>query len=213
MVNTKVVGLQIHSHLNWKNHTEHMIPKLGGACYVIRLMIHISNNNTFKSIYCAYFHSVMNYELTVWGNSSNSGKIFTLQKKIVRITDGAHPRTSCRSLFKQSEIIPVSCQYVLSLMNFTISNQKKYKTNSSTHNINTRNKQHLHRINAKMSCFQKKKYTLCRHKNFHQLPHSLTILKNDEAQFKAALRKCLSTHPYYTVDEFLWVKMICNTVM
>ena len=28
MGNTKVVGLQIHSHLNWKNHTEQKIPKL-----------------------------------------------------------------------------------------------------------------------------------------------------------------------------------------
>jgi hypothetical protein len=155
MVNTKVVGLQIHSHLNWKNHTVQMIPKLSGTCYAIRLMVCISNINTFKSIYCAYFQSIIKYELTVWGNSSNSGKTFTLQKKIVRIM--AQPRTSCRSVFKQSEILPVSCQYILSLMNFTISNQDKYQTNSSTHNINTRNKQHLHRINAKTSFFFSKK--------------------------------------------------------
>ena len=61
MVNTKVVGLQIHSHLNWKNYTEQMIPKLSGTCYAIRLMLRISSINTFKSIYCAYFHSIIKY--------------------------------------------------------------------------------------------------------------------------------------------------------
>jgi len=43
----------------------------------------------------------------------NSGKIFTLQNKIVRVMAGAQPRTSCRSLFKQLEILPVSFQYIL----------------------------------------------------------------------------------------------------
>jgi len=31
MVNMKFVGLQIDNHLNWKDHTEQMIPKLSGA--------------------------------------------------------------------------------------------------------------------------------------------------------------------------------------
>ena len=36
----------------------------------------------------------------------------------------AQPRISYRSLFKQSEILPVPYQYILSLMNFTINNQE-----------------------------------------------------------------------------------------
>jgi len=39
--------------------------------------------------------------------SSSSGKIVTLQKKIVRITADKPPRTSCTSLFTQLEIQPV----------------------------------------------------------------------------------------------------------
>jgi hypothetical protein len=69
-----------------------MIPKLSGACYAVRWMGHISNINTLKSIYIAYFHSVIKYGIIFWANSSNSGKIFTLQKKIIRIMAGAQPR-------------------------------------------------------------------------------------------------------------------------
>jgi hypothetical protein len=55
---------------------------------------YISNNNTLKSIYYAHFHSIVQYRIIFWGNSSNNGKIFTLQKKIDTIMAVAHPRTS-----------------------------------------------------------------------------------------------------------------------
>ena len=58
-MNTKFLDLQIDNHLNWKNHTEQMIPKLSAACYAVRLMVHISNINTLKSIYYAYFNSII----------------------------------------------------------------------------------------------------------------------------------------------------------
>jgi hypothetical protein len=60
------------------------------------------------------------------GNSFNSGNIFILQKKVVGIMAGAQPRTLCRSLFKQLDILPVSGQYILSLMNFTINNNQEH---------------------------------------------------------------------------------------
>jgi hypothetical protein len=34
---------------------------------------------------------------------------------------------------------------------------------------------------------------------------SLTILKNDKAKFKAALRKYLNTHTFYRVDEAFYM--------
>jgi hypothetical protein len=92
-LNTIFLGLQIDNHINWKNDTEETIPKLSGESYAIRLTVHIGNKNTLKSIYCAYFHSIMEYGKIIWCNSTNSGKIFTLQKKIIRIMDRAQQTT------------------------------------------------------------------------------------------------------------------------
>ena len=127
-------------------------------------MIHISNINALQSLYHAYLHSISKYGITSWGNSSNIGKIFILQKKINRIMAGAQPRTCCRSLFKQSETLLLLCQYILSLMTFIIKNHEIFQTNSSIYNINIWNKHHLHRTNANPSCCQK--YILCWHKIF-----------------------------------------------
>ena len=120
---------------------------------------------------------------------------------------GTQPRNSCRSLVKQLEILPVSCPYILSVMNFIINNQKNSQTNSCicTHNIITSNKHHLHKVNANLSCFQKRTFNIGI-KVSNSLPHSQTILKNEKAKFKAALRKELNTHSFYPVDAFFMCK-------
>jgi len=101
-----------------------MIPKLSAACYALRLIDNISNINTLISIYYAHFYSIRQYGIIFEDNSHNNGKIFTWHKKIIRIIDGVQLRSSCRSLYQQLEILPVKCQYILSLINFITNNQE-----------------------------------------------------------------------------------------
>ena len=82
-VNLKFLGIQIDSHLNSRNHTDQIIPKLCVACYMVRQMYHICNNDILRSLYLAYFHTTANYGIILWGISSYSRKIFTLQKRII----------------------------------------------------------------------------------------------------------------------------------
>jgi hypothetical protein len=131
----------------------------------------------------------------------------------------AQPSTSCKSLFKESKILPVPCQYILSLMNFIINNQERFHTNSSTHNINTRNKHQtnspihdidtqnkhqLRRPNVKLSHSKKCKF-YAGIKILNYLPCNLKILKNGKAKFKVALKKYFTEHSFYPVDEFFYV--------
>jgi hypothetical protein len=94
---------------------------------------------------------------------------------------------------------------MFSLMNFFVSNQENFQTNSCIHNISIRTKHLLHRANANLSCFQKSTF-YAGIKIFNSLPHSLTVLKNEKAKFKLALRKYLNTHSFYSVDEFFMCK-------
>jgi hypothetical protein len=76
----KFFCLQIDNHINWKNHIEEMIPKMSGACYVVRSMIHISNINTLKLIYDACFHSVTKYGI-ILGVTLPAVRIFSPYKR------------------------------------------------------------------------------------------------------------------------------------
>jgi hypothetical protein len=97
-VSTKFLCLQIDNHINWKNHIEEMVPKLSGACYVVRSMIHISNINTQINLLhmLSFCYEIRN---NLGGNSSNSENTqYTIQQKIIRIITAAQPITSYRSL-------------------------------------------------------------------------------------------------------------------
>ena len=102
-VNSKFLGIQIDKPLNWRNHIYQLNPKISIACYMVIQMNYICNNDIMRSIYFAYFHSVASYGIILWGNSSYSMKIFTLQKRIIRIMMTAQPRISCRKLFLKNQ--------------------------------------------------------------------------------------------------------------
>jgi hypothetical protein len=89
-VNTKFIGFQIHNLLNWTNHIDKLIPKLGGECYTVRSVCHIINTDTQISLFGLFslWSEVWN---NFFGNSSNSKKVFTLQKKIVTLMAGVKP--------------------------------------------------------------------------------------------------------------------------
>jgi hypothetical protein len=86
-----------------------------------------------------------------------------------------------------------------SLLNFIINNQEHFQTNSSVHSVNTRDKHHLHRPVANLTCFQKSAY-YSGMKIFNNLPSSLKSLMNEKVKFKVALKRYLNTHAFYSVD-------------
>jgi hypothetical protein len=128
-------------------------------------------------------------------NSSSSENILILPRKSTRIMIGTQPRTSCRSLFRQLVIPHVPWQYILWLTNFVFNDQDNFQTHSSIHNVNTKNKHHLHSPNANPSCFQKN--TIHAIINiFNSLQPRLSTIKNDRANFIEATCKYLNTHPF-----------------
>jgi hypothetical protein len=95
-------------------------------------------------VYVACFHSVINYGLICWGNSTNVQRVFRVQKRVIRIMSGVGMGTSCRGLFRKHNILPVACQYIFSLMFFVVANQNNFQTNLIVHDINTRNRNQFH---------------------------------------------------------------------
>jgi len=71
------------------------------------------------------FHSVMQYGLIFWGNSTHSETIFK-QKNILRIITGCRSTDSFRDLFKNWKTLPPQSQYI-SLLLFVVNNKNKVK--------------------------------------------------------------------------------------
>jgi hypothetical protein len=95
-------------------------------------------------------------------------------------------------------------------MKFFIGNHEKFQTDLSVHSINTRNKHHLHRPVANLSCFQKSAF-YPGVRIFNNLPRSITSLKNEKTQFKVSLKNFYMHTAFTLWMSFLHVRMICFT--
>jgi hypothetical protein len=73
---------------------------------------------------------------------------------------GRGGRDSCRSLFKELEILPLASQYILSLMLCVIKNRKEFVANSEIHGINTRQQNNLYQPLVHLRKYQKGIYYL-----------------------------------------------------
>ena len=90
-------------------------------------------------------------------------------------------------------------------MNFIINNQENFQTDSSIHSINTKNKQHRHKPNANLSCFQKSTFS-AGIKIFDSLQPSVTTLKSDRAKILSILKNI----PKYTLPLLCSWMLMCK---
>jgi hypothetical protein len=130
-----------YNHLTCKGHIDFLLHKLNTVCFLMRKLYYILNTNNLKAV---SYHSLVKYGIICWGNTSDSYKVFVIQKKIIRIMMGVSPNHTRRGLFKKLAILQIPCVYLLSLMTFVVNNFDKFRTNNSVYMINTRRNNHLH---------------------------------------------------------------------
>jgi hypothetical protein len=72
--------------------------------------------------------------------------------------EGCGNRVSCRNLFKKLQILPLTSQYMLSLLMFVVQNKNLFLTNNENHNVDTRQRNNLYLPQANLTIYQKGAY-------------------------------------------------------
>jgi len=134
----------MESSLTWKKHIDYINSKLNSLDYILRSFRSVLSLQIIKQIYTPYVHSVLNYGIIFWGNSSYSRTIFLTQKRIVRIIIKAKARDSCRAMFSTLGILTFYSQYIFSILMFIVKHKDIFTFNSELHSINTHHKLDLH---------------------------------------------------------------------
>jgi hypothetical protein len=124
-------------------------------------------SETLKLVYFAYFHSITSYWVIFWKNSTDSKKVFYLQKKIIRIMAGTKRRVgnSLRSSIFFHYPANSCSHYHLS---WTI--QKNSKQKSNNHNTSIRYRYNLQVLNTNLNKYKKEVYSI----------EELTLTKNSQ---------------------------------
>jgi hypothetical protein len=143
----------------------------------------------------------MSYEIIFWGNLLHSSIIFRIQKKAIRIMEGCGNRILCRNLFKKLQILPLTAQYMLSLLMFVVQN-KIFLTKKEYYNLSTKQRNNLYLPQTNLTIYQKGTYYLGI-KIFNNLPLEIKGAGGNQKKIKISLKRFLFTYSFYTMEEYL----------
>jgi hypothetical protein len=176
--------------LSWNLHIENVINKLTRVCYIIRSVKPYMSSSSLVTIYYSLFHSILSYGIIFWGQSTNSKKLFMLQKRVVHLITGHGNRSSSRNLFRLLEILPLKSQYIFSILIFVLKNRNLFITNYDKHYVQTRHSDNLYFPTSSLALYQNGVYYIGI-KIFNKLPPKLKELVQMPKIFESSLRRYL----------------------
>lgn len=196
----KFLGIRIDSKLTWQCHIDTLVGKLKSAAYAIKTIRQLSDIRSAKVVYHAYFHSLMTYGILAWGNASQSNRVFLLQKRAIRFILQMDKMDSCRSKFKELEIMTFAGEFIYQNLIYAKLHIDNFQLKSDIHNYNTRNKSSFAIPNRRLAKVGNSFVCLCI-TFYNKLPVDVRNLSFRE--FSRKIRLFLLFKSYYDIDEAL----------
>jgi Reverse transcriptase (RNA-dependent DNA polymerase) len=205
---TKFLGIIMDYTMNWTSHVESVCAKVASACYLIRKMMNLVNLDTVKLIYFGILQSHLQYGVIVWGGTTQTKRLFVLQKRALRYMARASTdpcadifyKDSCRKLFINFKVLTMPCLYIYYTILYCLENNYLSHTNESIHNYDTRAKTDVRVESHRLSIYTRDPI-YNGSKFYNALPGSIKDLPL--MKLKGQLKEYLISNCFYTLDEFL----------
>ena len=109
------LGITLNNKSDWTPHVQTISNKINRGIAILIKLRHYVDINTLVQVYYSIIHCHISYGIIVWGGvfAKHLDKILKLQKKAIRVMTFKHPMTSCKSSFKQLQILTAPSLYIL----------------------------------------------------------------------------------------------------
>ena len=198
---SKFLGVYVDNNLSWDVHIDNLSTKLSKQCYMLYSLRHSVNFFTLKTIYYAYFHSLLHYGIIFWGRSTKSIQIFKLQKRAIRTMMMLTRRTSCKQYFKDTGILPFPCIYIYEILVHVKLNLHKFLKNTDIHNYDTRNNSKFCTLSHNTTLFEHS-FEFSGTQLYNILPEKVKQIESIK-KFKQMLHSYLIEKRFYSVAEYV----------
>jgi hypothetical protein len=124
---------------------------------------------------------------------------------------GCRSNQSCRELFVKLGILPLTFQYIFSLLLFLNKNKNLFTVNSTIYQYATRQQSNFHQPSANLSKYQK---GICYLgvKVFNKLPPYIKEEFDNSRKFKRSLQNFLSEKSFYSLQKYVKLNNV-NIIM
>ena len=105
----KCLGIMVDNKSNWMEHIKCISQKIAKGIGIIIKARKSFESETLLNLYNALILPHISYGIQVWGTAASIHlhRLYVLQKKIVRIICGVHPRTHTEPLYKSLNILNI----------------------------------------------------------------------------------------------------------
>ena len=171
---------------------------MGKYSYILNQMRNHHKTDSLKIIYHAFVQSNFNYNIVFWGNLVSVGKLFKIQKRIVRRMLGLKYAESCRSHFRKLGILTIAGLYLFKLLKLVKENTEDYRNFASVHGHYTRGRHDI-KLVGNTSAKYYSNVLGAGARLFNKLPNSLKTIEN-EKNFEKELKDYLVHGEFYSVE-------------
>jgi hypothetical protein len=140
-------------------------------------------------------------KITYFGEIKPQFKKLQNTKKAISLIMEERKSDSCMNLFKELKILSLKSQYIFFLPLFVTNSRNDFATNLENYNTHTRCSTNLHLPQGNLAMYQKGVYC-SQVKIFTNLPLDNKNSSSNFTRFKRNLKYYLTTHSFYTLDEY-----------
>lgn len=197
---TKFLGIQIDNMCNWKEHVNTVCLKLNRFVFALKRIREVVSREAAILAYHGYVASILNYGLIMWGNSTDSYRVFIAQKKCIRAICGAHFLEPCAPLFKSLKVLTLPCLYIKQMAVFVKQNPELFSKLKDLRHRQLRDKTDNRVYLPSIKLSLKKNANFMAAKIYNHLPEDLKKLTT--AMFGYKLQVWLGERCFYSVNDF-----------
>lgn len=195
----KFLGVHLDQKLLWDAHTEIISNKLCKNTFLLRNLAGCVSSGVVKQTYFSLLHSHIGYALLIWGHASGAQRVFSMQRRAIRIVAGLGYRDDCKQAFIDNRILTLPCEYILQNLVYVRNHYDLFMCNGDFHSHDTRNKNNLRPIYHRLQrCQGGPGYHAV--KLFNRLPEH--VIQLNKSQFKNKIKDFLVIKAFYSLDEF-----------
>lgn len=195
------LGFKLDQNLKYSEHINYLVKKLNSTIFVLRYMAQFCDRKILLLIYHSLFFSHIRYGFLVWSNcDTNSMKrVFSLQKKAIKIIFNVKRDESCKNVFMANELITVPSLKIANDAIKFFSLKHTLQRNNDVHSYQTRNREAIRTVDGRR---KENKEIFMSQKIFNKLPEDIKKIKNPII-FKNEIMKFFSKGGFYSKEEFL----------
>ena len=199
--NAKFLGIHLDDNLSWSVQIDYICDRLNSTFYALLQLKLKLDKPHLLNVYYALCYSILSYNVTLWGNSVDSSRVFILQKRVLRLIFDLAYRDSCKPIFIEQQILTFPCIYIYKCILQIKQNLSEYDQNGINHEYETRQRDTLRVPRHNTVKYEKgPQYTGI--KLYNNLPDNIRNI-TEYTKFKQTLKKYLSDRCLYSVKEFM----------